>query len=108
MSEAREAPRTGSRNTAGVSVERIARLRAGENQALVDRYHTRRDPESELQVRLRDLTPTRIRYGYRRLTVLLPENKELRRRRNQRVGDSSPPGSPSVFNELASSGFSFT
>ena len=35
-SEAREAPRTGSRNTAGVSVERIARLRAGENHALVE------------------------------------------------------------------------
>src|SRR5215813_2238591 len=31
----------------------------------------RRDPQTELRVRLRDLASTRIRYGYRRLTVLL-------------------------------------
>jgi putative transposase len=34
-------------------------------------YQSRRDPQSELRVRLRDLASTRIRYGYRRLTVLL-------------------------------------
>jgi putative transposase len=36
-----------------------------------NRYQSRRDPQTELRVRLRDLASTRIRYGYRRLTVLL-------------------------------------
>ena len=36
-----------------------------------NRYQSRRDPQTELRVRLRDLACTRIRYGYRRLTVLL-------------------------------------
>jgi transposase InsO family protein len=36
-----------------------------------NRYQSRRDPQNELRVRLRDLAGTRIRYGYRRLTVML-------------------------------------
>ena len=36
-----------------------------------NRYQSRRDPQTELRVRLRDLASTRIRFGYRRLTVLL-------------------------------------
>jgi len=36
-----------------------------------NRYQSRRDPQAELRVRLRDLASTRIRYGYRRLTVML-------------------------------------
>jgi HTH-like domain len=36
-----------------------------------NRYQSRRDPQTELRLRLRDLASTRIRYGYRRLTVLL-------------------------------------
>ena len=36
-----------------------------------NRYQSRGDPQTELRVRLRDLASTRIRYGYRRLTVLL-------------------------------------
>src|SRR5712692_5466076 len=36
-----------------------------------NRYQSRRDPQTELRVRLRDLAATRIRYGYRRLTVML-------------------------------------
>jgi putative transposase len=36
-----------------------------------NRYQSRRDPQTELRVCLRDLASTRIRYGYRRLTVLL-------------------------------------
>jgi putative transposase len=36
-----------------------------------NRYQSRRDPQTELRVRLRDLASTRIRYGYRRLTVML-------------------------------------
>jgi putative transposase len=36
-----------------------------------NRYQSRRDAQTELRVRLRDLASTRIRYGYRRLTVML-------------------------------------
>lgn len=36
-----------------------------------NRYQSRRDPQSELRIRLRDLAGSRVRYGYRRLTVLL-------------------------------------
>ena len=35
------------------------------------RYRSRRDPQTELRVRLRDLAASRARYGYRRLHVLL-------------------------------------
>jgi len=34
------------------------------------RYRSRRDPQTELRIRLRDL-PARVRYGYRRLHILL-------------------------------------
>jgi putative transposase len=37
----------------------------------INRYQSRRDPQSELRMRLRDLAGSRVRYGYRRLTVLL-------------------------------------
>ena len=36
-----------------------------------NRYQSRRDPQTGLRVRLRDLAAVRIRYGYRRLTVML-------------------------------------
>lgn len=35
------------------------------------RYRSRRDPQVELRMRLRDLAAVRVRYGYRRLHVLL-------------------------------------
>jgi putative transposase len=35
------------------------------------RYRHRRDPQEGLRMRLRDLAASRVRYGYRRLTVLL-------------------------------------
>jgi putative transposase len=35
------------------------------------RYRSRRDPQVELRMRLRDLAASRVRYGYRRLHVLL-------------------------------------
>jgi putative transposase len=35
------------------------------------RYRSRRDPQTELRMRLRDLAAARVRYGYRRLHVLL-------------------------------------
>jgi putative transposase len=35
------------------------------------RYRSRRDPQAELRLRLRDLAASRVRYGYRRLHILL-------------------------------------
>ena len=35
------------------------------------RYRPRRDPQTELRMRLRDLAASRVRYGYRRLHILL-------------------------------------
>ena len=37
----------------------------------INRYQSRRDPQIELRMRIRELAGTRVRYGYRRLTVLL-------------------------------------
>lgn len=36
-----------------------------------NRYQSRRDPQLDLRMRLRELAASRVRYGYRRLTVLL-------------------------------------
>jgi putative transposase len=44
------------------------------------RYRSRRDPQVELRLRLRDLAAARVRYGYRRLHVM------LRRGSTHRVG----------------------
>ena len=35
------------------------------------RYRRRRDPQTALRMRLRELASSRVRFGYRRLTVLL-------------------------------------
>jgi putative transposase len=35
----------------------------------INRYQSRRDPQDELRMRLRELAASRVRYGYRRLTV---------------------------------------
>lgn len=35
------------------------------------RYRSRRDPQTALRIRLRELAGSRVRFGYRRLTVLL-------------------------------------
>jgi putative transposase len=37
----------------------------------INRYQSRRDPQIELRMRIRELAGSRVRYGYRRLTVLL-------------------------------------
>jgi putative transposase len=37
----------------------------------INRYQSRRDSQLELRMRLRELASNRVRYGYRRLTVLL-------------------------------------
>lgn len=37
----------------------------------INRYQSKRDRQNELRLRLRELAGSRVRYGYRRLTVLL-------------------------------------
>ena len=37
----------------------------------VQRYRSRHDPQTALRMRLKDLAAVRVRYGYRRLHVLL-------------------------------------
>jgi putative transposase len=52
-----------------VSERRAARL-LGIGRSTV-RYRPRRDPQEALRIRLRELAASRVRFGYRRLTVLL-------------------------------------
>jgi len=37
----------------------------------INRYQSRRDPQNELRMRIRELAGSRVRYGYRRIAVLL-------------------------------------
>jgi putative transposase len=55
--------------THALSQRRVARLIPVERMTL--RYTHHRDPQEALRVRLRELAGSRVRYGYRRLTVLL-------------------------------------
>lgn len=50
--------------------ERRALKATGFNRSS-QRYRTRRDPQTELRLRLKELAATRVRYGYRRLHILL-------------------------------------
>jgi len=52
-----------------MSQRRVARLIPVERMRL--RYEHHRDPQEALRIRLRELAGSRVRYGYRRLTVLL-------------------------------------
>ena len=52
-----------------VSERRVARLLPIQLATL--RYRSRRDPQLGLRLRLRELAANRVRFGYRRLTVLL-------------------------------------
>jgi len=58
-----------AQQTHQVSQRRAARLIPIERMAI--RYQHHRDPQDALRVRLRELAGSRVRYGYRRLTVLL-------------------------------------
>jgi putative transposase len=50
------------------------------------RYEHHRDPQDALRVRLRELAGSRVRYGYRRLTVLLKrEGWEVNAKRIYRI-----------------------
>jgi hypothetical protein len=53
----------------GVSQRRAAGLIPIDRATL--RYEHHRDPQEALRVRLRELAGSRVRYGYRRLTVML-------------------------------------
>ena len=53
----------------GVSQRRAARLMRLDRST--HRYHSRRDRQAALRARLREMAATHVRYGYRRLTVLL-------------------------------------
>ena len=57
------------RSAYGVSERRACRT-VGMSRASY-RYRSVADPQSKLRVRLRDLAAARVRYGYRRLWVLL-------------------------------------
>ena len=37
----------------------------------INRYQSRRDPQTELRMRIRELAGSGVRYGYRRIAVLL-------------------------------------
>jgi putative transposase len=51
-----------------------------------NRYQRRRDPQDDLRMRLRELAATRVRYGYRRLTVLLRrEGRQVNAKRVYRL-----------------------
>lgn len=52
-----------------MSQRRVAQLIPIERMTL--RYEHHRDPQEALRIRLRELAGSRVRYGYRRLTVLL-------------------------------------
>jgi putative transposase len=52
-----------------VSERRVARLLPIQLATL--RYRCRRDPQTALRMRLRELAASRVRFGYRRLTVML-------------------------------------
>jgi len=52
----------------------------------INRYQSCRDPQVDLRMRLRELAGTRVRYGYRRLTVLLRrEGRQVNAKRIYRL-----------------------
>ncbi len=72
-----------------ISERRATRL-LGVHRSTV-RYQSRRDPQVALRLRLRELAATRVRFGYRRLTVLLcregwPVNAKRTYRRSTEEG----------------------
>lgn len=58
-----------AQQTHGVGARRSARLLKLSRSTL--QYRSRKDPQEALRRRLRELAATHVRYGYRRLTVLL-------------------------------------
>lgn len=42
-----------------------------------NRYQSRRDPQTELRMRLKELAAARVRYGYRRLSVMLRREERV-------------------------------
>ena len=67
-----------------LSQRRASRLIPVDRMTL--RYEHHRDPQDALRVRLRELAGSRVRYGYRRLTVLLKrEGWEVNAKRIYRI-----------------------
>ncbi len=67
-----------------MSQRRVAQLIPVERMTL--RYEHHRDPQEALRIRLRELAGSRVRYGYRRLTVWLkPEGWEVNAKRIYRL-----------------------
>jgi len=67
-----------------MSQRRVTRLMPIERMTL--RYEHYRDPQEALRIRLRELAGSRVRYGYRRLTVLLKrEGWEVNAKRIYRI-----------------------
>jgi len=67
-----------------MSQRRVAQLIPIERMTL--RYEHHRDPQEALRIRLRELAGSRVRYGYRRLTVLLKrEGWEVNAKRIYRI-----------------------
>ena len=58
-----------AQTTYQVSERRVSRLLVMARASL--QYRSRRDPQEVLRMRLRELEASRVRFGYRRLTVLL-------------------------------------
>lgn len=68
----------------GVSERRA--VEAGGLNRSSHRYRSRRDPQKPLRDRLKELAETRVRYGYRRLHVLLRrEGWEVNHKRTYRL-----------------------
>jgi putative transposase len=68
----------------GVTERRVARLLPIQLATL--RYRCRRDPQLGLRIRLRELAAKRVRFGYRRLTVLLRrEGRPVNAKRTYRL-----------------------
>jgi putative transposase len=65
------AARAGGVGAAGPPVESAACGAADPIERMTLRYEHHRDPQEALRIRLRELAGSRVRYGYRRLTVLL-------------------------------------
>ena len=58
-----------AQTTYQVSERRVSRLLPMARAS--SQYRSRRDPQEALRMRLRELAASRVRFGYRRLTVLL-------------------------------------
>ena len=75
------------------------------------RYQGHRDPQDALRMRVREVAASRVRFGYRRLTVLLRREgwrvnaKRIYRLYTENGGDRSEPAVEYGFHECARGGW---